>query len=173
MFLIVLETFMFEIAVMAILICFWLKFKLRKIPVKIKVFEGGVIPEYKTDGAADADCFCRLDSESITIPPFGRTLVNLGFALEVPEGFKTVIDPRSSFLKKEGGFVCHGEIDNDYRGELKANIVNMNHNKDLVIENNQRICQIHIIPVWNMSFTPVNKLSDTKRGDGGWGSTGR
>lgn len=171
-FIMFIQTLMFELAVIAVLVCFYIRIKSRKVITKIKLLKGGMIPEYKTEGAACADCYCRLEGESITIPPFKSVLIRLGFALEVPEGYKTVIDPRSSYLYKEGGLVCHGEIDNDYRGELKANVINLNPDKDIVIKNGQRICQLQVAPVHSMYFELTDELSDTKRGTGSFGSTG-
>jgi dUTP pyrophosphatase len=141
--------------------------------VKIKFIDGGKLPEYKTEGAACADCFCNLAADSISLPPRSTALIPLGFALEIPEGYEVVIEPRSSFAHKDKGLVVHGEIDYDYRGQLMANVYNMDSSNDLTIENHQRICQIKLQPVWRMEFEEVSELSETERGDGGFGHTGR
>ena len=141
--------------------------------VKIKLFEGGKLPEYKTDGSACADCYCNLASDEIEIPPLSTVLIPLGFALEIPEGSEVVIEPRSSFAHKDKGLGIHGEIDSDYRGQLMANVYNMDHINSLKIENGQRICQIKLLPVYHMDFEVTNELSETKRGAGGFGSTGK
>lgn len=146
---------------------------MKNINVKIKLLEGGKIPEYKTDGAACADCYVNLAADEINIPPMSSALIGLGFALEIPEGYEVVIEPRSSFAHKHKGVVIHGEIDSDYRGQLMANTFNLNPTTPLNIKNGDRICQIKILPVLHMKFEEVNELSETKRGEGGFGSTGR
>jgi len=143
-----------------------------KIDAKIKLFEGGKLPEFKTKYAGCADCYCNLASDEIKIPPFGTCLIGLGFAIEPPAGWKIQLDPRSSALNKDHVLVCHGEIDNDYRGELKANIINLDPVHELVIKNGQRICQIQIVPSYQIEFHIVDELSQTERGEGGFGSTG-
>lgn len=141
--------------------------------VKIKLIDGGKMPEYKTKGAACADCFCNLAADSISLPPHSTALIPLGFALEIPEGYEVVVEPRSSFAFKEKGLVVHGEIDFDYRGQLMANVYNMDSSNALTIEKHQRICQIKLQPVWRMEFEETSELSETKRGDGGFGHTGK
>lgn len=141
--------------------------------VKIKLLEGGKMPQYKTEGAACADCYCNIKSDRISIPPLSTCLIGLGFSLEIPEGYEVVIEPRSSFAFKELGLVVHGEIDYDYRGQLMANVYNMNPVNDLVIKNGDRICQIKLLPVYHMNFEEVKELSETERGEGGFGSTGK
>lgn len=141
--------------------------------VKIKLFDGGKIPQYKTAGSACADCYCNIAGDEISIPPQSSVLVGLGFALEIPENYEVVIEPRSSFAHKEKGLVIHGEIDYDYRGQLMANVFNMNPVNPLKIKNGDRICQIKLQPVWNMNFEEVSELSETIRGAGGFGSTGK
>lgn len=141
--------------------------------VKIKLIDGGKMPEYKTEGAACADCFCNLAADSISLPPLSTVLIPLGFALEIPEGYEVVVEPRSSFAHKDKGLVVHGEIDYDYRGQLMANVYNMDSSNALTIEKYQRICQIKLQPVWRMEFEETSELSETVRGGGGFGHTGR
>lgn len=140
--------------------------------LKIKMLDGGKLPEYKTKGAACADCYARLVANVpfITIPKDSRLLVNLGFALELPEGYEAVIRPRSGNSLK-GLCIEIGTIDADYRGEVKACVVN-NTNGDLQIKNLERICQMKIQKAEQFSFEIVNELSETERGAGGFGSTG-
>lgn len=142
--------------------------------IGIKLINGGKIPEYKTDGSACADCYCRIDnsSGSIEIPPLSSKLIGLGFALEIPEGYEVVIEPRSSLAHKNHGLGIHGEIDYDYRGQLMANVYNLSSEESLKINDGDRICQIKLQPVWHMDFEEVSELSETKRGAGGFGSTG-
>lgn len=141
--------------------------------IKIKLFEGGKIPEYKTDGSACADCYCRIENGSIEIPPLSTALIGLGFALEIPEGYEVVIEPRSSFAHKNYGLNIHGEIDYDYRGQLMANVYNLSPKESLKINDGDRVCQIKLQPVWHMDFEEVSELSETARGAGGFGSTGK
>lgn len=148
--------------------------RIKKMNLKIKLFDGGRTPTYKTEGSACADCYCRIDDcDGINIPPQSSVLVNLGFALEIPEGYEVCIEPRSSFAFKEHGLVIHGEIDSDYRGELKANVFNMDNTHYLHLVDGDRICQIKLLPVNHMYFEPAKELSATDRGVGGFGSTGR
>lgn len=91
--------------------------------IKVKVIDGGKLPEYKTEDAACCDCYSRLITPFITIPKGGRVLVNLGFALELPKGYEAVIRPRSGNSLK-GLCIETGTIDADFRGEVKACVVN-------------------------------------------------
>ena len=100
-------------------------------------------------------------------------MIGLGFALEIPEGYEVVIEPRSSFAHKEHGLSIHGEIVYDYRGQLMANVYNLSPTESLKIEDGDRICQIKLQPVWHMNFEEVSELSETIRGAGGFGSTGK
>lgn len=145
-----------------------------KLPilVKIKLFENAKLPQYKTSGSVCADCYCNLASDYISIPPFGKAKIPLGFALEIPEGYKVVVEPRSSLLQDKSGLNVHGEIDTDYRGQLMASVINLDPIHNMEIPNGERICQISIVPVYKMEFVQVNELSETERGEGGFGSTG-
>ena len=138
--------------------------------IKIKPVEGGKLPVYKTEGAACADCYARLSAPLISIPKGKRCLVNLGFAIEVPEGYEAVIRPRSG-LSKTGIDVAIGTIDWDYRGEVKACVIN-NTDGDLDIHNGERICQLKIQKAEQFKFRVVDTLSMTERGEKGFGSTG-
>lgn len=140
--------------------------------MKIKLLDGGKLPEYRTSGAACADCYCCIPEGEVTVGPFESKLIGLGFALEIPKGYEVVIEPRSSFAYKQHGLVVHGEIDNDYRGELKANVINLN-SESLTIKNGDRICQIKMLPVYSMDFQIADELSETERGSCGFGSTGK
>lgn len=141
--------------------------------VKIKIINNGKTPQYKTDGSACADCYCRIEEGEIEIPPYSSKLIGLGFALEIPEGYEVVIEPRSSFAHKEHGLVIHGEVDYDYRGQLMVNVFNLNSDKSLKIKDGDRICQIKLLPIYHIDFEEVPELSETIRGSGGFGSTGK
>jgi dUTP pyrophosphatase len=139
--------------------------------IKIKLIEGGKLPEFKTDGAVCADCYARIGTEYINIPANSRCLVNLGFALELPKGCEALIRPRSG-LSRLGVDVALGTIDFDYRGEIKACIIN-NTIGAIAINNGERICQIAIREVPDVRLEVVDELSETERGENGFGSTGK
>ena len=136
--------------------------------IKIKLIEGGKMPEFKTDGAVCADCYTRCDSP-IAVRPGERALIPLGFAIELPPGYEAVVRPRSGMSSK-GIDSLIGTIDYDYRGEVKACIVN-NFGKAISVENGTRVCQIAIREAPAVSFKVVDELSDTERAENGFGST--
>lgn len=138
-----------------------------KMAIKVKLVEGGVMPEYKTKGAACADCYARLD---VNIPSGKRALVPLGFCIELPEGYEAEIRPRSG-NSKHGVDVCQGTVDEDYRGEVMACVVN-NLGEGLAVEKGSRVCQMKIQKAEQFKFVQVEELSETERGVNGWGSTG-
>ncbi len=138
--------------------------------INIKLIDGGKIPEYKHEDDACADCYARLPTENITVLKGKRTLVPLGFAIELPKGMEAVIRPRSG-LSKKGIDIAIGTIDAGYRGEVMACVIN-NSNEDFVIHNLDRICQMKIQKAEQIAFEVVDELSDTERGEGGFGSTG-
>ncbi len=136
--------------------------------VAIKLLEGGLIPEVKTEGAVCADCYARLE-EDVVIPVGERRLIPLGFAMEIPAGYEAVIRPRSG-LSSKGIDETIGTIDTDYRGEVKSCLVN-NSKEDFVVHNGDRICQMAIREVPKVLFVLTDELSETERGEGGFGST--
>lgn len=138
--------------------------------IKIKIFEGGKLPIYKTNGASCCDCYARLDKEFIVIFPGERALIPLGFALELPQGYEAVIRPRSGMMRN-GIDEGIGTIDSDYRGEVNACLIN-NTTQRIRIYNGDRICQMKIQESSQFNFIQVDKLSETERGEGGFGSTG-
>lgn len=138
--------------------------------VKIKLFEGGKVPVYKTKGASCCDCYARLDKDFIVIFPNERELIPLGFALELPQGYEAVIRPRSGMMSKSIDEAI-GTIDSDYRGEVRACMINNSHER-IKIYNGDRICQMKIQESKQFNFEVVEELSETERGEGGFGSTG-
>lgn len=135
--------------------------------VKIKKIEDGVLPAYKREGDVCMDCHSRAD---VIVPSFGRKLVPLGFALELPFGYEAVIRPRSG-LSKEGIDNAIGTVDTNYRGEVMACVIN-NTCEDYVIHKGDRICQLAIRKAPIISWKIVEELSDTERGSNGFGSSG-
>ena len=129
---------------------------------------GRSIPHYAHNGDAGADLKA---SESITIPARNRALVATGIRLEIPEGYVGLIWPRSGIAVKNAIDTGAGVIDSKYRGEIK--ILLFNHSDlDFQIEPGDRIAQILIQKVQRVQFLPAEKLSETTRNKGGFGSTG-
>ena len=143
------------------------------VNVKCVASKGAVIPEYKTAGAAGADLYALVESP-VTIPAGKFAMIPTGLFFEIPEGSEIQIRPRSGLAAKNGVTVLNtpGTIDSDYRGEIKIILVNLS-DKDFVVNNGERIAQMVIAPVTQASFTIVDQLSDTERGTGGFGSTGK
>lgn len=138
--------------------------------IKIKVLDGGKIPEYKSESASCADCYAHLE-DSILIKSKERKLIPLGFILQLPKGYEAVIRPRSGY-SLNGIDEIVGTIDADYRDEVNAIVIN-NTDNVIKINNGDRICQIKIQESLNINFTVVDTVDDTIRGDLGFGSTGR
>ena len=140
-----------------------------KVETKIKLFNELCQPEYKTEGAAACDCIANLNAPVVLKPGEGK-LIPLGFALEMPKGFKAEVTGRSSSYK-EKLVVWPGKIDNDYRGEVKASVMNLS-SKDIEILPYARFAQLEIMSYDTASFVVQDELSGTDRGNGGFGSTG-
>jgi dUTP pyrophosphatase len=142
-----------------------------KVRIK-KLNELAVIPTYAKDGDAGMD----LVATSIISTTSTQITYGIGLALEIPKGFVGLIFPRSSVRKTRLMLSnCVGVIDSGYRGELQATFNKINN--DSVSENDykvgDRIAQIMIIPHPPIEFDAVDELSDTERGEGGFGSTGK
>lgn len=139
--------------------------------IRIKLIEGGKLPEYKTKGSAGADCYARLN-EKIVIEPGDSATIPLGFAVEIPEKLEMQIRGRSGLAskKKITGFV--GTIDSDYRGEVCAILFNKS-KVPFEVNNGDRVAQAVISPVIKANWNVVDELSETERGTGGFGSTGK
>lgn len=130
------------------------------------------LPSYGTPFSAGVDLYANLD-EPITLHSLERCLVPTGLFIELPIGFEAQIRPRSGYAFKLGLTVLNspGTIDADYRGEIKILLVNLS--KDAVIINDgERIAQMVIAKHEHVVFSPVSELSDSVRGDGGFGHTG-
>ncbi len=132
---------------------------------------GAVAPEYATDGAAGLDIRC---SEDVELAPMERKLVRTGVRLEVPRGFEVQVRPRSGLAVKHGLALVNspGTVDSDYRGEI--GIVMINLGSDVVqLSRGERVAQLVVAPVERVDVHVTDSLSDTERGVGGFGSTGR
>jgi dUTP pyrophosphatase len=130
------------------------------------------LPHYETIYSAGMDLRANLE-ESITIPPLGRTLVKTGLFIELPIGYEAQVRPRSGLAFKKGITVLNspGTIDADYRGEIGVILVNLS-NDFFDIENGERIAQLVIAKHERIDWQICEQLSDTDRGEGGFGSTG-
>ena len=145
---------------------------MNKIEVKCVASEGAVIPCYKTEGAAGADV-CALVTEPVTIASGSFAMIPTGLFFEIPQGYEIQVRPRSGLAAKNGVTVLNtpGTIDSDYRGELKIILINLG-KEAFVVNNGERIAQIIVSPVTVADFTITDSLSDTTRGEKGFGSTG-
>lgn len=139
------------------------------VTVKIKS-EEGYIPVYKHDGDCCADCFAKLDRD-VVIKAKSRTTIPLGLSLDLSEGWKAEILPRSGLAKKDGVFAVPGQIDEGYKGEVGCTLINSS-DKDFVVKDKDRVCQIKFEPYYRADFVSVDGLSDSDRGEAGFGSTG-
>ncbi len=138
-----------------------------------KLRENAILPTYGSDSAAGADLYACLDSE-VTIAPGQTFWVPTGLAMEIPQGCAGLIYARSSMGTKRGLAPANkvGVIDSDYRGEIQ--VVLFNHsNQSQRVAPGERIAQIVITPVITPGYVQAETLSDTDRGAGGFGSTGK
>ena len=133
----------------------------------------GALPEYKSEGASGFDIKACLSSPLI-LQPHQRSLVPTGLSFEIPEGFELQARPRSGLALKKGVTLLNspGTIDSDYRGEIKIIIINTG-DESVQITNQDRIAQLVLCPVYPVRFQLSENLSETKRGQGGFGSTGQ
>lgn len=131
------------------------------------------LPEYKTEGAAGMD-LCAAISEPITLKPLERTLVPTGLKIELEHGYEAQVRPRSGLSIKHGITLinCIGTIDEDYRGEVCVPVVNLS-NEAYTIQPDERIAQMVIARVEQAEIQVAIELTDTARGEGGFGSTGK
>lgn len=142
--------------------------------MKIKIINksGHKLPDYETLASAGMDL--RADIESpITLKPLERAIVPTGLFMELPVGYEAQVRPRSGLAAKKGVTVLNapGTIDADYRGNVGVILVNLS-NEDFTIENGERIAQMVIAKHERAQWEEVEILSDTDRGEGGFGSTG-
>lgn len=130
------------------------------------------LPSYETIASAGMDIRANVIEPS-TLKPLQRAIVKTGLFIELPIGFEAQVRPRSGLASKKGITVLNspGTIDADYRGEIGVILVNLS-NEDFTIENGERIAQLVIAKHERAIFEEVEVLSETDRGEGGFGSTG-
>ena len=137
--------------------------------------EGLPLPTYETPGAAGMDLRAALaEGEEMILRPGARDRAPTGLCIAVPAGFEAQIRPRSGLAAK-AGITClntPGTIDSDYRGEIQVILINLGA-EDFVIRRGDRIAQMVIAPVASATWLEVQSLDETKRGAGGFGSTGQ
>lgn len=140
--------------------------------VKIKNISENPLPTYQTEDSAGMDIRAFLETP-IVLNPLERVVVKTGLFLEIPQGYEVQIRPRSGLAAKHGITVLNspGTIDADYRGEIGVILVNLS-NKSFTIENGERIAQMVFAKYEKGEFFEVETLSESTRGEGGFGSTG-
>jgi dUTP pyrophosphatase len=141
--------------------------------VKIINNSSNPLPSYETIGAAGMDIRANL-SEAISLKPLERKLIKTGLFLEIPVGFEVQVRPRSGLALKNGITVLNtpGTIDADYRGEVGVILVNLS-SEEFTINPGDRIAQIVFAAVTQAKLEVTTVLSETDRGEGGFGSTGK
>lgn len=151
----------------------------QKVLCKILVDDPMFLPQYQTDGSANCDLVANIPQNAngvkqITVVHRGTVLIDCGFSIEVPPGYKANVMARSGWATK-GLIVTNGigQIDSDYRGRVKVIVTNVGAQNPVVIQHGERIAQMSIDPVYTFNWEVVDKLSETVRGSGGFGSTGK
>lgn len=136
---------------------------------------GVALPAYETRGSAGADVRANFgDRQAVSLAPGARALIPTGLRMEIPEGFEVQVRPRSGLALKHGVTLVNapGTIDSDYRGELGVILLNTG-TEVFEVSHGERVAQLVVAPVVQAGFAVVDALSDTARGAGGFGSTGR
>ena len=130
------------------------------------------LPNYETIASAGMDLRANL-TEPIELKPLERAIVKTGLFIELPSGYEAQVRPRSGLAAKKGITVLNspGTVDADYRGEIGVILVNLS-NENFVVENGERIAQLIIAKHERAEWVSVETLSETHRGEGGFGSTG-
>lgn len=142
--------------------------------VRIKKLDSRAkIPTYGTDYSAGADLY-NMEGNDITVKPHETAMVHLGFAIEIPEGYMGLVFARSGLASKRGVAPANkvGVVDSDYRGECMVALHNHS-DAEVTVEGGERIAQLVITPFLKASFIEADQLTETERGGGGFGSTGK
>ncbi len=140
--------------------------------IKIINTSSHALPNYETIASAGMDIRANIEAP-ITLKSLERTIVKTGLFIELPIGYEAQVRPRSGLAAKKGITVLNspGTVDADYRGEIGVILVNLSQD-DFVIENGERIAQLIIAKHERAEWFEVTELSETSRGEGGFGSTG-
>lgn len=131
------------------------------------------LPLYESEGAAGMDVRAFIESKTLTIKPTERVLIPTGLAMEIPTGYEMQIRPRSGLALKHGLTMVNapGTIDSDYRGEVGVILINLGE-RDVMLKNGDRIAQMILAPVTRCEWEESRDLAPSRRGQGGFGSTG-
>lgn len=131
------------------------------------------LPKYETSASAGIDLRANIE-EPFTLQAMERTLIQTGLFMEIPEGYEAQVRPRSGLAIKHGITILNspGTIDADYRGEIKVIIINLSQ-EPFVIQDGDRIAQMIFSSVEQAELIATEELTDTHRGEGGFGSTGK
>ena len=143
-----------------------IKILIKKLTKEVK------LPNYKTVGSSGMDIVANINNEK-TIQPGEKKLIPTGIHIAIPNNYEVKIRPRSGLAIKNGISILNtpGTIDSDYRGEIKVILINLG--KDIFkIKNGDRIAQMVLCPIVKAKFEEVDKLPNSLRGRGGFGSTG-
>jgi dUTP pyrophosphatase len=142
--------------------------------VKIKKLDPRAkLPTYGTEFSAGADLY-NMEGCDLVIKPHSTVMVKLGFAIEIPEGYAGLVFARSGLASKRGIAPANkvGVVDSDYRGECMVALHNHTES-EVTVEGGERIAQLCIVPFLKAEFCEAEELSETERGGGGFGSTGK
>ena len=131
------------------------------------------LPEYQTSASAGVDLKAVLD-EALELKPLERKIIRTGLKIALPDGYEAQVRPRSGLAAKHGISILNapGTIDADYRGEIGIILVNLS-NQDFIVKPGDRIAQLVIAKYEQIKWKITQELPNTKRGDGGFGSTGK
>ena len=139
--------------------------------IKIKTLSG-ILPQYETEGSAGMDIRAYIDEPAV-IEPGCRALVPTGLFMEIPPGYEVQIRARSGLAVKHGIGLTNGvgTIDSDYRGDIQVSLINWG-DEPFTVNNGDRIAQMVVARYESAYLEQVEQLSETDRGDGGFGHTG-
>lgn len=145
---------------------------MKSVKVKIVNRSGHELPAYETFSAAGMDVRAKLDAP-VTLKPLQRALIPTGLRIQLPQGYECQIRPRSGLALRSGISLVNtpGTVDADYRGEIGVILINLS-DHDFVVNDGERICQMVISEYTHIEWEPVDRLDETKRGDGAFGHTG-
>ncbi len=138
-----------------------------------KLHENAIVPTYGTEFSAGADLYACME-EAVTILPGKTEMIHTGIAMEVPVGYAGLVYARSGLACKKGLAPANkvGVVDADYRGEIMVALHNHS-DEPVTVEPKERVAQMVIAPFLAVDYQVVDELTDTVRGEGGFGSTGR
>lgn len=145
----------------------------KNIPVEIVPDDPSFVPQYKSSGAAAADLLANLpNQDSLVISPGMTVVVDCGFSMALPPGWEAQVRPRSGLSKTLSVLNSPGTIDDDYRGRIQVILKNHTSDSSYILRHKERFAQMLLKPVWYFDWKIAEKLDETERGGGGFGSTG-